>query len=334
MWLSRVWRSAVAKLTAADVEALIAEAGALQLDALETTQVREMLEEARQWMAEAEVVLRPPAGTYSTRAIHEPAVPVTREVLATLEDLAARAEVLNIALALQEALDRRLGTVRDWLARAKAAMADSASTWQLLTGLVKEAKRCGIELPEVPLLAEQQAEQAWVGQAELLLTGAAPLDELVALDTDSARLAETPRAAEMAKRLRAKLETARRWEARLADDLGEQSARPTLKEATTLLAEVEADLIVLPILEELRTHVGRAKAWLEGMRRTQSRSTRGVATRASLPELRGLLEEAQALPLSLPEVGVVAMQIHEAEEWQPRQGQGTEISGKLAIFKR
>lgn len=283
------------KLSCADVETLLSEAVSLQLEAPEIEQATEKLADARAWAVEASSVLDPP-------------VAVTQEVLASLCELAARAENLNMLLENHEALDARVATVRGWLSRAKAAMADLSSTWQVLTGLVKEARAAKIDLPEVPLLAEQQAEQAWVGQAELALSGSAQLEDLEQLDADAHRLAESARAADMAKKIKVKLAAAKRWEARLAEEVTPTS-RPGLKEASVLLSEADADKVLMPAIDELRACVGKAKGWLESVRRTQSRSTRGVATRATLPELRELFAVGQALPLSLPEVGTLALQV-------------------------
>ena len=241
-----------AKLTIADVEALIVEAGTLQLEAAEIEQARDRLADAEQWRAEAQAVLTPP-------------VPVTPETHEVLQELSGRAEALNLALDEQDALDARLALVKDWQARAKAAMADASSTWQLLTALVKEAKANGIKLPEVPLLAEQQAEQAWVGQAELALDGPAQLEDLQELDESSKRLADTPRAAEMAKRLKIKLEVARKWELRLKEE-GPPATRPALKEASALLSEADADKVTFPALDALRSAVSKAKVWVESVR--------------------------------------------------------------------
>ena len=186
----------VTKLTCADVETMLQEANTLQLDANEIEQATERLADARNWMGEADKVLNPP-------------IAITQEVMEDLKELSNRAETLNMNLEQQEALDTRLGAVKNWLSRAKAAMNDSSSEWQLLTALVKEAKKSQFNLPEVPLLAEQQAEQAWVGQAEIALSGPAQLEDLQQLDDDSARLAESGRAAEMAKKISIKLAAAR-----------------------------------------------------------------------------------------------------------------------------
>jgi hypothetical protein len=129
------------KLTCGDVETLLAEAETLLLAAPEIAQARERLADARQWAIEATSVLVPP-------------VPVTPDVHVALQDLAARAENLNMALDEQDALDTRLSVVREWLARAKAAMADTTSEWQRLTGLVRRAARHPHHLPpHVPRLA-------------------------------------------------------------------------------------------------------------------------------------------------------------------------------------
>ena len=298
-------KAVVVRLTVAEVEGLIGEAATLQLSCEEIAQAQEKLEEAAAWSEEARAVLEPPA-------------PVTPEVFDHLNDLAKRIEVINMNLAEQGALDDRLGLVRDWMARAKAARADGESPWQLLMGLVKEAKGSGIQLPEVKLLAEQQAEAAWLGQAELALSGAAQLDDLEQLESDAARLAESPKAVEFAGRISEKLALARRWGERLEEEAVGGSARPGLKEAVSLVSECEADKVLLPQLEALKGTVAQAKAWIDSVRRTQSRSTRGVAVRATLPEMRALFEHGQSLPLSLPEGGTLAIQIHEAEEWGHR----------------
>jgi hypothetical protein len=276
------------RLTCADVETLLAEAESLQLDAVEIEQARERLAEARTWAVEAAAVLDPP-------------VAVTPDVLAVLNDLATRAENLNMLLEHQEDLESRLGLVRAWIVRAKTAMADSSSTWQLLTGLVKEARSNKFDMPEVPLLAEQQAEQAWLGQAEEAIDGPAQLEDLEQLDADAHRLAGSERAEEVARKIHAKLLAARRWAERLGDEVFEIS-RPGIKEAIAIISDADGDKILLPVLDQLRSAVSRAKTWLESVRRTQSRSTRGVATRATLPELRELFQIGQDLPLSLPEV--------------------------------
>ena len=277
-----------ARLSCADVETLLAEAESLQLDAVEIEHAQERLAEARMWAVEAAAVLDPP-------------VTVTPRVLAVLNDLATRAENLNMLLEHQADLESRLGLVRAWIVRAKAAMADSSSTWQLLTGLVKEARSNKFDMPEVPLLAEQQAEQAWLGQAEEAIDGPAQLEDLEQLDADAHRLAESGRAEDMAHKIHAKLLAARRWAERLGEEVSE-SSRPGIKEASTLLAEADGDKILLPALDQLRSAVSRAKTWLESVRRTQSRSTRGFATRATLPELRELFQVGQGLRISLPEV--------------------------------
>ena len=165
------------KLSVSDVQALVAEAVQLQLEAVEISQAQDRVGEALRWSTEAQAVLRPLA-------------PVTPSVLHLLKDLTKRAEELNLALEEQEELDARLGYAVDWLARAKSAM-DSNAGWRRLTRLVKEARASQLELPEVSLLAEAQAEQAWLGQAEMALNGVATPDELSDLVVQSARMAET-----------------------------------------------------------------------------------------------------------------------------------------------
>lgn len=185
-------KAAGVRLSVAAVEGLLAEAATLQLEAIEITQVgdsfgcrqapsdaagrplmllgafcsllapsaplwlsarrsrshaqvRDRLDDARKWSEEAAAVLTPPKA-------------VTPQLLAHLDDLAHRAEELYLTLGEQEALDARLGYVRDWLARAKAAM-DSNAAWQVLTKLVKEAKANAVELPEVRQVAELQVSK-------------------------------------------------------------------------------------------------------------------------------------------------------------------------------
>ena len=79
--------------------------------------MRDRLDMARRWSEEARAVLVPP-------------VPVTPAVLKLLDELSTGAEELNLNLAEQEVLDGRLGTVRGWLQRAKAAM-ESNAEWQV-----------------------------------------------------------------------------------------------------------------------------------------------------------------------------------------------------------
>ena len=292
------------KLTVAEVEGLLREAKELNLEAVEIMQACEKVEEARRWSSDAAGLLSPP-------------LPVSPSVLGQLDELASRAEELNLQLAEQEALDKRLGHVRDWLTRAKAAM-ESHAEWKVLTRLVKEAKATSIELPEVKLVAEQQAEQAWLGQAELALTGPATVEDLTELVSQSAGTAErsnSPRAAEIAKALAAKLEKASMWEERFRRELEE---RPSVRDATVLCTEAEGDGVLLPEIEKLRAGIAAAKAWLEQGRRSQARSTRGVASRASLEEVWVLYRTGQDLLLALPEVNALAAQLQEAEDWSRR----------------
>ena len=106
-----------ARLSVAVVEGLLGEAATLRLDAVEITQVRDRLDMARKWSEDARALLVPP-------------VPVTPTVLKLLDELSTGAEELNLNLAEQEVLDGRLGTVRGWLQRAKAAM-ESNAEWQV-----------------------------------------------------------------------------------------------------------------------------------------------------------------------------------------------------------
>ena len=108
-----------ARLSVAVVEGLLGEAATLRLDAVEITQVRDRLDMARKWSEDARALLVPP-------------VPVTPTVLKLLDELSTGAEELNLNLAEQEVLDGRLGTVRGWLQRAKAAM-ESNAEWQVIS---------------------------------------------------------------------------------------------------------------------------------------------------------------------------------------------------------
>ena len=128
--------------------------------------------------------------------------------------------------------------------------------------------------------SEQQAEAAWLGQAELAISGTAQLEDLEQLEKDAGRLAaDSAKAMDMAKRVSEKLALARRWETRLNEEAASGS-RPGLKEAQSLVHEAEADKVALPMLDQLKATVAQAKGWLDSVRRTQSRSTRGVAVRA------------------------------------------------------
>ena len=269
--------------------------------------MRDRLDQARRWSEDARALLVPP-------------VPVTPAVLKLLDELSTGAEELNLNLAEQEVLDGRLGTVRGWLQRAKAAM-ESNAEWQELMALVKEAKAKAIDLPEVKLVAEQQAEEAWRGQAALALEGSATIEDLEDLVGQSGTMpAEaapgTARASETTKALLAKLEKARAWAVRLDAEL---AGKPTIKDAAALLSDADADGVTMELIERLRVSVADAKAWLDQSRRSlNARSTRGVATRASFDEALRLYEAGQALPLTLPEVYVLAAQLREAEVWTGR----------------
>ena len=269
--------------------------------------MRDRLDQARRWSEDARALLVPP-------------VPVTLAVLKLLDELSTGAEELNLNLAEQEVLDGRLGTVRGWLQRAKAAM-ESNAEWQELMALVKEAKAKAIDLPEVKLVAEQQAEEAWRGQAALALEGSATIEDLEDLVGQSGTMpAEaapgTARASETTKALLAKLEKARAWAVRLDAEL---AGKPTIKDAAALLSDADADGVTMELIERLRVSVADAKAWLDQSRRSlNARSTRGVATRASFDEAVRLYEAGQALPLTLPEVYVLAAQLREAEVWTGR----------------
>jgi hypothetical protein len=76
-----------------------------------------------------------------------------------------------------------------------------------------------------------------------------------------------------------------------------------------MLGDVESEGVVPPRLAELRAAILAAKAWQEQARRSQSRSTRGVAARATLNELRAMLAEGRDLRLDVAEVGVLALQV-------------------------
>ena len=80
-----------------------------------------------------------------------PPVPVTPAVLSKLDDLAARADELYLTLTEQEALDARLGYVRDWLARARAAI-EAKAEWQVPAELPARTLPAR-DLASVPLAA-------------------------------------------------------------------------------------------------------------------------------------------------------------------------------------
>ena len=182
---------------------------------------------------------------------------------------------------------------------------------QELMALVKEARAKGIELPEVKLVSDQQAGDAWRGQAALALEGPATIEDLEELVGKSGTMP-----AETTKLLVAKLETARAWAVRLASEL---KGKPTIKDAAALLSEADADGVSMEPMETLRQSVADAKAWLEQCRRSlNARSTRGVATRASFDEALRLYEAGQALPITLPEVYALAAQLRDAESWTAR----------------
>jgi hypothetical protein len=182
---------------------------------------------------------------------------------------------------------------------------------QELMALVKEARAKGIELPEVKLVSDQQAGDAWRGQAALALKGPATIEDLEELVGKSGTMP-----AETTKLLVAKLETARAWAVRLDAEL---KGKPTIKDAAALLSEADADGVSMEPMETLRQSVADAKAWLEQCRRSlNARSTRGVATRASFDEALRLYEAGQALPITLPEVYALAAQLRDAESWTAR----------------
>jgi len=182
---------------------------------------------------------------------------------------------------------------------------------QELMALVKEARAKGIELPEVKLVSDQQAGDAWRGQAALALEGPATIEDLEELVGKSGTMP-----AETTKLLVAKLETARAWAVRLDAEL---KGKPTIKDAAALLSEADADGVSMEPMETLRQSVADAKAWLEQCRRSlNARSTRGVATRASFDEALRLYEAGQALPITLPEVYALAAQLRDAESWTAR----------------
>ena len=110
-----------------------------------------------------------------------------------------------------------------------------------------------------------------------------------------------------------KLDKAKEWSSKLVEQLQQ---KPAIKDATSLLGEIESANLVIPEAETLRKHVQKAKLWLESARRTQSRPTRGVLSRPPIDEMRGLLEEGQQLPISMAECSMIALQVHEADSNQ------------------
>eukprot|EP00965_Chrysotila_dentata_P252259 6210572-Pleurochrysis_carterae.AAC.3 len=113
----------------------------------------------------------------------------------------------------------------------------------------------------------------------------------------------SPAFKDTAHELRAKLLKARAWADRLAGDAG----RPTLREATALLADIEADDVLVPSIGKLRALVAAGKAWVEQARGRVVERTKSPSLSLSLPRalflpLRSLTRRSpsHALSLALP----------------------------------
>jgi hypothetical protein len=303
-------RDPAPKLTAADVELLLAEATELQLDQIEIEQVLEKLEEAKVWAQEAATLLS------SGRSVGELA-------MVQLLDLQARAEQIPIALEQLAVLEERVTRLQSWQARAKTAL-DARNVAELpraVRALVAEAAELGISLGDLAHLSSHLAYHTWGEQATKALKTTVPLQRLQTLCEQSEELSSqsaSPLAglAETLQQLRDKLQQGREWRDKLAAE--EAEGRLSLKEATALQSEAESVGVTMPEAEALRGAITRAREWNDTARKVSTSSTRGGAARPSLPELKELLAEGEALPVAVLECAVLAQQVKEAEEWYGR----------------
>ena len=163
-------RAGAPKLTAADVEVLLAEAAELQLEQVEIEQVLEKLDEAKVWAAEAAELLS------SGRSVGELA-------MVQLLELQARAEQIPIALEQLAVLEERVTRLQSWQARAKTALdaRNAAELPKAVGALVAEAAELGISLGDLAHLSSHLAYHTWGEQAAKALKTTVPLQRLQTL---------------------------------------------------------------------------------------------------------------------------------------------------------
>lgn len=315
-----------AKMTEAEAAALLVEAAELKLRADETALVRARLAEAAGWKAAVAQALAATSGVDAGAMAH------MARLLSKGED------ELNLALDEIPVLEARVKANRRWVERAVVLQSGSATAAQLVAAL-GEGRRLGLAVPEMELLAECLKESHWVEQAEAALARPSDLSVLAAL-VQGAGSQPSSHVTDLASELTAKIEAGKVWATKLETALAE---RPSLREASILLSDIDSGRLLLPRLSELRAAVGKAKGWQEQARRAQAKQTRGASARPTLAELERLLSAGLELPLGVPELSLLAMQVREASQWMKRaqtllesvaSSAGDEITDEAAFAQR
>ncbi|KAL1528118.1 hypothetical protein AB1Y20_009482 [Prymnesium parvum] len=293
-----------AKLSEADVAALLTQARDLLLEAAEINQAQERLDEAQEWRQRARELIK--ADVVDARGLE------------MLEELVGRVEELNMALPEQPAIEERLAAIKAWLVRATGVLSGRGEPKEAAR-LVKEAAQLRLDLPEVPRLVKQQQERAWVDNAKAALDGSSSVENLKSLHAAGGALCSTYGAewkhAQLMDALTEKMELAAKWALKLEEML---AGRPGIREASAAISDADGAGVALAETAKLKRAVSKCKGWQERARKAQLRATRGTSTRPSLRELRELLAEGMELPLSMPEEAVLAMHVREAEDWSAR----------------
>lgn len=295
---------AVTRLTLAEATALVAEATSLRLVAPEIGLAEERLSEAHEWRRASA------AHVASSDGGRPPSLDAER--MAQIEELLKEAEVLNIAFDEVPLLEQRANEAKRWLAAAREALAGDTGATDLVD-LMSEGSKLGLAFDELQQLATVLDAHEFGEQAQRALDELSTVEvlETLAKQADDRVNEGSGGVKEFAEALRVKAGVARGLAARIGPTLDK---RPSLRDAASLLLEVEAALVDVPGLSRLRDAVARARTWQEGPRRVLAKSTRNAASRPSLFEVEEMLRAGLELPIAMPECVHIDAHVREAKD--------------------
>mmetsp|Transcript_10678 Transcript_10678/g.30899 ORF Transcript_10678/g.30899 Transcript_10678/m.30899 type:complete len:1881 (+) Transcript_10678:509-6151(+) len=285
------------KLTESEAQGLIDEISELRVRVDEVDMVKARLHEASEWKVAVGAALSVTSG-------------IDSNAMTDMSRLLAQGEELNLALDDMAALETRVAANTAWVDKARALLAGSPDA-AVLSKAMADGRKLGLALPEMDQMDSLLQESLWAKQAQRALDEPVELAFLERL-TEQASKHPAGRSASIGRELKRKLGVGKDWVVKLDEAL---SGRPSLRDASVMVSEVDSYRILFPQLSELRKAVAIGKAWQEQARRVQAKQTRGASTRATLSDLERILAVGLDLALVVPEVSLLAMQVREASDW-------------------
>ncbi|XP_074134077.1 lysine-specific demethylase 5C isoform X2 [Sminthopsis crassicaudata] len=199
--------------------------------------------------------------------------------------------------------------------QVQAALASLPATLSHLPGLLEQAHRLGVEVPETEQLKLQVQQAHWLDEVKRALAPPAQRGTLAVMRgllASGADVAPSPAVDKARAELQELLAIAERWEekAHLCLEARQKHPPATLE---AIIREAENLPVQLPNILALKEALGKARAWIADVDEIQNGDHYPC-----LDDLEGLVAVGRDLPVGLEELRQLELQVLTAHSWREK----------------